>query len=157
MTATIHQLPFAQRGSVLLEALIALLIFSMGILAIVGMQAVAIKNSADAKYRADASYLANQILGQMWADRPNLASYANYAGGGIPNGGAACSPTGAASTNANVFTNWQTTVQNTLPNALANKQQIFIGASNLVTVTVCWQAPQDKVWHNFAATAQING
>lgn len=135
----------------LLEGLIAILIFSMGILAIVGMQATAIKNSADAKYRADASYLANQIIGQMWADRPNLASYANY-----PGAGAACSPTGAASGYANVAS-WLATVQNTLPNAVASQQQIVIGANNLVTVTVCWQAPQDNVWHNFVATAQVNG
>ena len=60
-----------QQGSVLLEGLIAILIFSMGILALVGLQAAAIKNSSDAKYRADASYLANQIIGQMWADRAN--------------------------------------------------------------------------------------
>lgn len=135
----------------MLEGLIAILIFSVGILAIIGMQAAAIKNSADAKYRADASYLANQIIGQMWADRPNLASYANYAGAG-----ATCSPTGTASGNANVA-NWLATVASTLPNAGATKQQIVIGANNLVTVTVCWQAPQDNVRHNFAATAQING
>lgn len=134
----------------LLEGLIAILIFSMGILAIVGMQATAIKNSADAKYRSDASYLANQIIGQMWADQPNLASYANYPGAG------ACSPTGTASGYANM-TGWLTTVQSTLPNASANKQQVVIGANNLVTVTVCWQAPQDNVWHNFVATAQIKG
>ena len=138
----------------LLEGLIAILIFSMGILAIVGMQATAIKNSADAKYRSDASYLANQIIGQMWADRSNLASYANY-----PGAGTICNPTGSASVYANMtgMTGWLTTVSNTLPNAAANKQQVVIGANNLVTVTVCWQAPQENVWHNFVATAQIKG
>ena len=50
----------------LLEAFIAILIFSMGILAIVGMQASAVKTSADAKYRSEASLLANELIGQMW-------------------------------------------------------------------------------------------
>jgi type IV pilus assembly protein PilV len=43
----------------LLEALIAILIFSFGILGLVGLQANAINLSTDAKYRADAALLAN--------------------------------------------------------------------------------------------------
>ncbi|MDD5395525.1 MAG: hypothetical protein PHE17_21080 [Thiothrix sp.] len=145
-----------QSGSMLLEGLIAILIFSMGILALVGMQAASIKNTSDAKSRADASYLANQIIGQIWADRPNIASYSNYPSG-IP-----CNPTGAASTNANVVA-WigsvsqPGTVLGSLPGAAAAKQQIIIGANNVVTVSVCWQAPQETTPHNFVATAQIQG
>jgi len=51
----------------LLEALIAILIFSLGILAIVALQAVSIKLTEDAKYRSDAALLAEELLGQMWA------------------------------------------------------------------------------------------
>ncbi len=65
-----------QRGIMLLEGMIAILIFSFGILAIVGLQAVTVKQTADAKYRTDASFLANQSLGLMWADRSNLAAHA---------------------------------------------------------------------------------
>jgi type IV pilus assembly protein PilV len=64
-----------QQGVVLLEVMIAILIFSIGVLAIVGLQATMIKNTADAKYRSDASYIAQQRIGQMWADPSNLASY----------------------------------------------------------------------------------
>ena len=48
--------------------MIAILIFSMGVLAIVGLQAAMIKNTADSKYRAEASYIAQKRIGQMWAD-----------------------------------------------------------------------------------------
>ncbi len=65
-----------QQGIALLEALIALLIFSMGILAVIGLQANALRNTTEARLRIDASYFADQILGQMWVDRANLASYA---------------------------------------------------------------------------------
>lgn len=65
-----------QKGVVLLEALIAILIFSMGILAIVGLQGVMLKNTTDSKYRADASYIAQQQLARMWADPANIATYA---------------------------------------------------------------------------------
>ena len=40
-----------QAGVMLLEAMIAILIFSVGILAIVGMQGTAIQNMSEAKYR----------------------------------------------------------------------------------------------------------
>ena len=62
----------AQQGVVLIEAMVAILIFSMGVLAIVGLQAAMIKNTADSKFRADASYIAQQQIGQLWSDPDNL-------------------------------------------------------------------------------------
>jgi type IV pilus assembly protein PilV len=64
-----------QQGVVLLEALIGMLIFSLGILGMVGLQASMIRNTGEAKSRAEASYLAQQTIGQMWADPSNLATY----------------------------------------------------------------------------------
>lgn len=64
-----------QRGMMLLEGLIAILIFSLGILAIVGIQSASVRHVTDAKYRVDASFLANQVLGQMWINRNNLAAF----------------------------------------------------------------------------------
>jgi type IV pilus assembly protein PilV len=62
----------AQQGVVLLEAMIAILIFSMSVLAIVGLQAAMIKNTADSKFRADASYIAQERIGLLWSDPANL-------------------------------------------------------------------------------------
>lgn len=64
-----------QQGAVIVEAMIAILIFSMGILAIVGLQAALIKDTADSKFRADASNIAQQRIGLMWSDPGNLATY----------------------------------------------------------------------------------
>lgn len=65
----------SQKGAVLLEALIAILIFSMGILALVGLQAAMLQNATDAKLRADASYLAQQRIARIWADPVNASTY----------------------------------------------------------------------------------
>lgn len=54
-----------QQGSILLEALIAVVIFSFGILAVAGLQAAMIKNTTDATYRAEAAYVVQQYLGEM--------------------------------------------------------------------------------------------
>ena len=60
--------PNSQQGVVLLESLIAILIFSLGVLGIVGLQASMIKSTSDAKFRSEASYIAQQKIGLMWAD-----------------------------------------------------------------------------------------
>lgn len=65
-----------QAGATLIEALVAVLIFSIGILAVVGMQAFSVSAVTDAKYRADASFLANQALGRLWGDPANLSVHA---------------------------------------------------------------------------------
>lgn len=79
---------YTQQGMALIEGMIAILIFSLGILAIVGLQAVNLKQAADAKYRVDAGFLANQTIGMMWADRENLGNHVvtDAAVAKLPNG-----------------------------------------------------------------------
>ncbi len=141
-----------QQGATLLEALVAILVFSIGIVGLLGLQAASAANASHAKFRADAGYLADQMIGHIWADRANIALYNHYPGAGAN----ACNPTGAASTNANVLA-WLQDVATALPNATAARQQIAVAAGNVVTVTVCWQAPGEAGPHNFSETAQING
>lgn len=142
----------AQRGIILLEGLVAILIFSLGILAIVGLQAASMKTNADAKYRADASTLANAIIGQMWADQTNIATYAHNPGSAV------CTAGVAASSNPNVA-NWLNNVSYALPNAASALQQINVSGpvnNRAVTVTLCWQTQGTTGWHNFVETAQIS-
>lgn len=139
-----------QRGSMLLEGLMAILIFSMGVLALVGLQALSIKNSADAKYRVDASYLANQVIGQIWADRGNVGCY------GFPAAGTCGSPASTANRDAWVASFASAGGTNYLPGADRVAPSITIGANNLVTVMIRWQAPKDPGPHNFVAVTQIN-
>ena len=145
-----------QSGVMLLEALIGILIFSIGILAMVGLQSLSVKNQADAKYRADASYLANQIIGQMWADRANLANYAHNPTPVVTTlAPPSCAPNAAPSGNANV-TAWTARIANILPGAASTRQQIIIGAGNQVTVVVCWKAPVETSYHKHLAMTFIN-
>ena len=130
-----------QSGVALLEALVGILIFSIGILALMGLQAQSIRNTVEAKYRNEAAYLANQIIGQMWVDRSNLAAY-DTGGGANPN-----------------MVAWENQVANTLPRVVAggvNSPTITV-AGNQVTVTVFWQLPgSDSVQRQLSVVAQIN-
>jgi type IV pilus assembly protein PilV len=98
----------SQHGVVLVEAMIAILIFSMGVLAIVGLQAAMVKNTSDSKYRADASYIAQQQIGQLWADPDNLPADGSTTNPDIstllPNGTLTITRSGSQFT---VIVNWQ--------------------------------------------------
>jgi len=143
-----------QRGVMLIEALIGILIFSIGILALIAMQAQAFRQAAEAKYRSDASYLANSIIGRMWTDRANLASYAHRE---TDTAGQNCQPTGANSSYNYVTAVWLPKVEAALPGAGITMQQIKVNtATNQVTVSVCWMSPQDGLPHRHIVTAFIN-
>jgi len=140
--------PRAQQGSMLLEALIAILIFSMGILSIVGLQATSIRLSTDAKYRSEASSLANQLIGQMWvSDRASAVTLSNNFS----------NPSGTS------YTSWASGVQTTLPGvsvASGTLPTVEIltpaGATQgQVTVNIFWQMPGEATRHNYTAIAQI--
>lgn len=65
---------YRQQGVVILETMVAILIFSLAVLALVGLQASMIKNTSDAKYRADASFLAQNKIAERWGDSTKLAA-----------------------------------------------------------------------------------
>ncbi|MGQ0443060.1 MAG: type IV pilus modification PilV family protein [Methylophilaceae bacterium] len=81
-----------QQGAVLLEALIAILIFSFGILAISGLQGAMMKNTADATYRAEASYIVQQRMGEMLINPVALGGVAGIPVVTLPNGTLSITP-----------------------------------------------------------------
>jgi len=150
-----------QRGVMLLEALIAILIFSIGILAVVGMQAMSIQNVAQAKYRTDASFLANELIGLMWsADRSSgtFKGSFDYPGG-----------------SSDALLAWVNKVKDPktgLPGATDVEPQVVVTQNSFpgvggsgsydayrVTITIRWQTPQDKsdgdTKHNYTTVAYL--
>jgi type IV pilus assembly protein PilV len=129
--------PSNERGVMLIEALIGILIFSIGILALLGMQAVAMSTTIDAKYRSEAGFLANQIVGEMWSDTDNLVGYTSENCDATPRCAA-----------------WLARVEAMLPNATgANAPSITVNGRE-VAVIVRWQPPGETAG-NHAVLAQI--
>jgi type IV pilus assembly protein PilV len=58
----------AQHGSVLIEAMVAILLFSVGVLAVAGLQTTMLQNTSVSRSRSEASYIAQKTIGRMWAD-----------------------------------------------------------------------------------------
>ena len=128
---SIRKYPFSkqnsQRGVVLLEALIAVLIFSLGILALVGLQAAMVKNTSDAKYRAEATFAAQQKLGEIWANTKNKTALVDY-----------------------VVTD-EPFLQ--LP---SGTRSVAVSSEKVVTVTVNWTLPGEQQ-HTYSTNARIEG
>lgn len=134
-----------QSGVMLLEVLVALLIFAIGILGLVGMQAISIKLTADSKYRAEAAMYADQLINQMWADdRTNAALIGNY----------------ESATLRPKYVVWQNQLQAAvtgLPGASgANAPTVVIDGDNQVTVTVRWQPPNATAANQYVTVARLN-
>ena len=134
-----------QRGSVLLEALVAILIFSVGILAVVGMQATAVKAASDARHRSEASLLANELLGQMWVSNRTTATLQTNFQGSAGSGGT-------------YYNSWYADVQAALPGADTNPPSVVIDNAGIVTIVVQWKLPSELSTasaHNYTIVAQV--
>ena len=123
----------ASRGFVLIEALVAMLIFAFGVLGIVGLQAAMTKAQTSSKFRADAAFLAQQLVGTMWSDTPHLTSYAT----------ASCASYARCD-------QWADKVAAELPSGTA---AITVNGA-AVQIAVSWTPPNEET-HTYTTTAAI--
>ena len=165
----------SQSGVMLLEALIASLIFSLGILGVVGMQASAVKASRDAKYRTDAALLANELIGEMWSTTRDPAILQSRFQGDCDDA-LGCSHV----TDGDLYLSWRGRVRQTLPGADTNDPYVYVGpvsaawapasgcapggplgtfgppqTSTSVCIVVRWLPPNETVAHSYRVVVQI--
>ncbi|MGI4936557.1 MAG: type IV pilus modification PilV family protein [Janthinobacterium lividum] len=114
----------ASAGFALLEALIAIMIFSLGVMALVGLQAAMSKNVTAAQLRGEASVLATELVGAMWLDADNLGNFA-------ATGNVCATPAFAT------CSRWASRVAAQLPQGAAN---VSVNGS-LVDVMLTWTLP----------------
>lgn len=147
---THHLTNRSQAGFTLIEVMVSILIFSIGVVALVGMQTLMISNSIDAENRIQASYFANQLIGQMWVDRKanptdttdaNLNTYDTIDGGSRPTG--------------HYLDAWLNNVQAVMPGATGANAPTVSVTGNRVDITIRWQLPSDSSTHAYSTTAVI--
>ena len=66
----------SQTGSFVIEALISILLFAVGIVALVMIVAQGTNQVGQSKYRNEASYLAGELIGDMWVSPSSLSAFA---------------------------------------------------------------------------------
>jgi type IV pilus assembly protein PilV len=158
-----------QSGFFLIEALVAILIFSIGVLGMVALGGTAMGAQTDARYRTDAAALADEMASTILV---NVArdSAANFTASLLtfqhrPTG-ATCNFGGGDTAEPNTLA-WLARVSTQgpnlpgLPNAAINNQQILIDTSATgfmrVLITLCWQAPNDQAMRQHVLVTYING
>ncbi len=62
-------------GFALIEVMVSVLLFAIGILGLVGLQASMTQAQTSSKIRADAANLVDELVAIMWSDMTNIASY----------------------------------------------------------------------------------
>lgn len=162
----------SQQGVFLLEALIGILVFSLGVLAMVALGTTAVSAQSDAEYRTVAAGLANDIAGRisLQANRAqtlaelnaSLAPFEHNLGGGN------CNFTSNPSAEA-LVTDWVTRVVGdssatppvppALPGVSATMLQIdttTLAAFSGVSVTICWQASADRAMRSYNLVTYVN-
>jgi type IV pilus assembly protein PilV len=109
------------RGFTLLEVLIALLVFSLGLLGMAGLLIVSVKTNHSAYLRTQASFLAQSMADRMRSNTPRIwtgdysVSYPSMDTDPCPLG-TACSRAGIATRDK---AQWSTQLRDQLPNASA--------------------------------------
>lgn|GEM_PF-245904 len=169
-THTMHLHAVArQQGVMLIEALCAILIFSFGVIGLIGLQTSATTQSTDAKYRTIAAELADRMINQIWVSNratltystvlePQFAStgavYLAWLGNTTTPGTVMGSLPGVTST-----TNAPTVAFGSVfPSGCSLTATVPIACTLPVTVTVQWQSPKDAASgtvHSYTANAQI--
>lgn len=118
----------AQCGAALLEVLVAVLLLMIGILVMIELQGNMLTAGTEAQLRSEATYLADELIGQMSVDQGNLAGYVTTSG--------SCSNPNCSA--------WVSKVASTLPSGSAT---VTVNGT-LVQVQITWteaNAPQHSV------------
>jgi type IV pilus assembly protein PilV len=119
-----------QQGVALIEVMVSLLIFSLGVLGLVAMQGKAITYTVDAENRSRAALLASEIVASMWLE---------------------------GTTSPTTLTTWEGRVTDATVSGLPNaKADVSVPDANGVTkVTITWRAPSKASNENSSYFTQV--
>lgn len=133
-----------QQGALLLEALVSILIFSVGILSLVSFQAASVRNTMNSTFRSTAGILADRLVASMWTNKADLASFALEKSSDCPE-----SPKRPVDI-------WLCEVQQSLPGSRGEgAPTVEVSPDGVVTVTVRWKLPSNNSLNIFRLVSQI--
>ena len=133
-----------QTGSAVIEGLTAITVFSLGILGLIGLQANVLEHNAQAQYRAEASYLAQEIIGLATADALNANCYTVPAAGDCSNAAA-----------EQAAADWAERVQEAMPGANAIPPTVEREEDGTFTVVIQWKRESEDTSHNYISVTNI--
>ena len=137
------------QGFTLVEALVALVVLSVGLLGIAGLQLIGLKANKGSATRTQAVYLAYDIIDRMRANpgdaitlKYNIALTATPAGGTVA---------------GDDLVGWRSSISNALPpgSVTPSGSVAFDGTTNMVTVKIVWDDSHANISSDVHATGTI--
>ena len=121
-----------ERGISMIEVLVVIVLFSFGLIGMVGLQAKAVQFSVSAEDSSRAALLANEIASAMWAANNVVLPAAD-------------------------ITAWDTRVADASTYGLANGAGTVTTSAGVATITVTWRAPHEPsgTVHTYSTQVQI--
>lgn len=126
------------KGFYIIEGIVSILIFSIGVLGVIKIQANSITSIADGQFRITAISLSNSLLNQMLLDKNNINSYLNKS--------------------SDNYKKWQTSLENNLPGVTNNPPQITIENQNYgqnIKLVIYWINPTNRQISNYENTMTV--
>lgn len=116
-----------QRGSFIIEALVSAVIFAIGLISMIGLATQALNQVTQTKARNDASYLAGELVGDMWVSASTPSAFSTTA--------------------------WAARVAATLPSGVGT----VTVTGTQVDITITWtDTKNDGVRHQYQTSTQIS-
>lgn len=127
-------------GSALIESLLAVLVFSVGLLSLLALLTATLKESDNARYRSEASLLATDLVSRMWSGERSLQSLRQR-----------FTPA------ADEYQRWLERVKSTLPGITDNQNlpELLIDDERRITLTLRWQIPSDTQQHQLVVVTRL--
>lgn len=130
MTSTPKPHSKTQRGVSMIEVLVVIVLFSFGLIGMVGLQAKAVQTSVGAEDSNRAALLANEMASAMWGSNSVTLPGATV-------------------------TSWTAMVADTTGRGLPNGVGAVTVVGNLATITVTWRAPHEPAATVHTYTTQV--
>ena len=130
MTAKPKPHPKLQRGVSMIEVLVVIVLFSFGLIGMVGLQAKAVQTSVSAEDSSRAALLANDMASAMWAANTVTLPSAD-------------------------ISTWNTRVGDASSRGLPNGAGAVTVSAGVATISVTWRAPHEPVGTLHTYTTQV--
>jgi type IV pilus assembly protein PilV len=135
----------SQRGTTLIETLVALLVLSIGLLGVAGLQLTSLRNNRSAHLRSQAQVMAYDITDRMRANRKKAIDNAAY------NIAIGVAGTGGTLAGDDVV-RWKAALRDSLP---SGDGSVEVVNTNVVLITVQWVDQLSSTAQQFTTRTRI--
>lgn len=141
----------SQQGMSLIEALVAIVVFALGMLGQVAFMMTSMQNNQQSRYRAIASYYAEEMVSMALADISNRSKYA-------------VSATACSDTSFTPCTRWLNRLKADLPQISTSETPVSVVIDNTSTsttfgkmdITIQWKAADGSSAQQYKSTTNLN-